>query len=1308
LAITGLAGCFGPWEGLPDLARAFHAGESGRRPLPSQRWRGLDGDGALLARLGLDTGRAPEGGYLSGFAADPLRLRIPPRDLGRINPQHTLMLHVGDAALRDAGIRPGSRVAVLVAMAMENDVHRLAARWSVGRLLPGAPDAVQAAVRDALHPPPEAGDCLGHVGNLIASRIAALWDLSGPAMTVSAGPAGVARALDLARHLLAAGEAEAVLVGAVDLAGGLGNLAVRLASHPEDGRAIPPGEGAGAVVLRPDAPGLSSYAVLPRGGAGGPTGLTEPVDQAADAGTVELLGACGAAGGIAGVIRAALAVANRALPEGAAPRQPWLAPSGAAAASVVIRNRDGVRREVIMRERGRGALPRRADPVGPPFVLPVPARDGPALAAALASVARRLEDGEPAPCLEAEATAGDDGSLPYAACLVGRDAAALAAEARHLMNRAEACLDKGQTQLAPGGSVLCGSPIGPAGRVAFVFPGFDSAYPGLCRDLPLLADGVVEDLARRFAEPARLLPPELLFGRADTPEKAEQAADRLQRAGEWHLQLGPAVAFIGMRVLEERLGLQPDLCFGHSLGELSMLFATGAWTFDQDWLGRLASLRPVLDRLALPAGHGRFLVVAPASDVRAALGSHAELALSNSTRECVVVGPEEACAAALERLGLEWLRLADGFAAHTAAAAALAPALAEHLDAPLACRPGVRFLFGQGEPEADRWTSGDVAARIAAGLSRPFDFAGLVERAHAEGARLFIEVGPGSGCTRWIGDTLGAARRPHLAAPLTRRGVDEPVALAQLAAALVAHRRPVDFANLLRRPTPPPPQAMRVTTGGPSVLAALRSVVPHAAEPPAPVACAAAPRAPAPLPVRPLPAARATGSCVLELAAEQHSWGHLVFLQQRRTLVEALALGGRQAAVVAPAPAASLPPAPKPARVTARTPLLEEAAILELAEGRAHAVFGPDFLPVDAMPRRIRVPGQPFTALTRVLALEGTRGRFDHGRIVTEYDIPDRAWFAVDGISASEIAVDGQGVLILLAWLGADFESRGQRRFRWLDATATVLGAPPREGETVRYDIRLEHSFRDGDNLILQFRNEASVDGRPLLAITDCMVGLFQDAALAASAGILSQHRIARHPGPAFAPPLAPPHGGRLDRAGLLALSAGGPGAAFSPAHAAPHAPALRLPAPPLHMLDEVTAIRTAGGRLGLGGAEAALTLDPTHWAVRAHFKDDPVFPGPCMLEGATQLLKIQALASGLQRGAVPGAHFVPLRGRPRRMRFRAQAVPSGQTFTYRSETVAAGMSPEPFIVADVEFDVEGRTIGRVEDLGLTMTAAVR
>ena len=259
MAITGMDACFGPYPDLAALDRGLYAGERAFGPPPAGRWHGLESRPLLHERMGLPDTASPDRSNLAGFSFDFLRSKIPPDPADQPLPQQLLLLQVADRALRDAGVRPGAHIAVLVAMETESAMHALRGRqdltWQLPSLLAqvgvNLSDAERAELeillKDALHPQAQVNQYVSFIGNIMACRVAALWDFSGPAFTVSADEISAFRALELAQIMLARGELEAVVVAAVDLAGSIERVILDTAAG-QAGRAV--GEGAGALVLR--------------------------------------------------------------------------------------------------------------------------------------------------------------------------------------------------------------------------------------------------------------------------------------------------------------------------------------------------------------------------------------------------------------------------------------------------------------------------------------------------------------------------------------------------------------------------------------------------------------------------------------------------------------------------------------------------------------------------------------------------------------------------------------------------------------------------------------------------------------------------------------------------------------------------------------------------------------------------------------------------------------------------------------------------------------------------------------------------
>jgi PfaB family protein len=273
VAIVGMDAFFGSCNGLDTFDRSIYDGTQNFIPLPSDRWHGIEDRQDLLQQYGLPEGKAPLGAYIQDLEIDTLSYKIPPNELAKLNPQQLLLLKVADRALKDAGLKQGGNVAVLIAAETEFSAHQLQQRWNLawqikeglengGVSLPEDKLAeLEKIAKDAVHHPVEIGEYLSYISNIMASRISSLWDFTGPAFTITAGENSTFKVLEIAQMLLSAGEVDAVLVGAVDLAGGWENVLLRSQLAPvntgtntlsfdtkANGWTV--GEGAGAVVLK--------------------------------------------------------------------------------------------------------------------------------------------------------------------------------------------------------------------------------------------------------------------------------------------------------------------------------------------------------------------------------------------------------------------------------------------------------------------------------------------------------------------------------------------------------------------------------------------------------------------------------------------------------------------------------------------------------------------------------------------------------------------------------------------------------------------------------------------------------------------------------------------------------------------------------------------------------------------------------------------------------------------------------------------------------------------------------------------------
>lgn len=272
MAIVGMDAFFGSCNGLNAFERTIYDGNQHFIKLPSERWKGIEEQQQLLKDYGFEGGEAPKGAYIKDFEIDTVHFKILPNEAD-INPQQLLILKVADRALRDAGLGEGKNVAVIIAMEADLFLHQPLQRcnlpWQIeeglkaeSMSLPSEQiSELETIVKDSIHKAVKVSDCLGYLGNLMASRISALWNFTGPSLTLSAGENSAFKALEVAQTLLAAGEVEAVVVGAVDLAGGVENVLLRnqlakintganTLGYDRNANGWMVGEGAGAVVLK--------------------------------------------------------------------------------------------------------------------------------------------------------------------------------------------------------------------------------------------------------------------------------------------------------------------------------------------------------------------------------------------------------------------------------------------------------------------------------------------------------------------------------------------------------------------------------------------------------------------------------------------------------------------------------------------------------------------------------------------------------------------------------------------------------------------------------------------------------------------------------------------------------------------------------------------------------------------------------------------------------------------------------------------------------------------------------------------------
>ena len=392
---------------------------------------------------------------------------------------------------------------------------------------------------------------------------------------------------------------------------------------------------------------------------------------------------------------------------------------------------------------------------------------------------------------------------------------------------------------------------------------------------------------------------------------------------------------------------------------------------------------------------------------------------------------------------------------------------------------------------------------------------------------------------------------------------------------------------------------------------------------------------------------------------------------------------------------------------TGKKVVFDHEDLLKFAGGRIADVFGQDYTIIDNYERCVRLPLDPYLLVTRVTELEAEPHQFRPCRITTEYDIPKQAWFATDERIPWAVAIEsGQCDLMLISYLGIDFQNRGNRVYRLLDCTMTFMNALPRGGQTLRYEIHIDSFARHGGSLLFFFHYECFVGDQMVLKMAGGCAGFFTKEELDQGKGVIhteKEIKARQQIQPNEFSPLLHCNRAAFDREDLLHLVKGNPAQCFGENYDQNKKnPSLRMAPEQLLMNDRILNVDSRGGAWGLGIVESEKLLRPDDWYFVCHFYKDPVMAGSLIAEGCVQLLQFYMLYLGIQT-LTKDASFEPILNLPQIVRCRGQVIPSDSLMTYRLEVKEIGLHPEPFMIANIDVLVEDRIVVDFRDVGVRL-----
>ena len=919
LAIVGMDAYFGDCDGLDAFERTIYEGKQHFKQLPTHRWKGIERQKDLLQSYSCDRAEAPLGAYIASLEIDTLRSKIPPNEVEQLNPQQLLMLKVADRALKDAKLSEGGNVAVIVALETDPTVHQLQQRWHLPWQLQQGLDQAQLSlsaealaklettVKDSIHSCAGTSEYLSYVGNITASRISALWNFNGPAFTLSGGENSTFKALEVARMLLASGEVEAVVVGAVDLAGSPENVLLRnqlasintgvnTLSYDQKVTGWLVGEGAGAIVLKSldraqpaqdniyaaiDAVITDTYSGKQNAEAvkhtcqnAYQTAEIEPEDigylevygsgisqedeseilglikaysnstshRSCALGSVKAnIGHTYLASGIASLIKTALCLKHRyipAIPQWSKPKQPqmwqespfyfpsqsmpWLSGKKTTKRIAAINGMgcDRTYAHVILSEVGSNQVSSSSYLKQMPLSLFPIGGDNPSeLIEQIELLQQTLNycDSLAEAASKTFATYQQRPQATYTLVLLGASKTELERERQRALTGVNQAFARGEEWRTPVGSYFSPKPVGKQGQIAFVYPGAFGAYVGIGQDLYRLFPSIYEDrifkrLGVRVAEIEKFIYPKSLHKLS--LRQIETLEQRFFANPLAMLQTEIAYARLTTAILKNYFYLQPHAVFGYSLGETSMMMAQEVWSNLEQGLDAFHASPLFSDRISgvkraaqeywglseqvitdKPDFWSTYVLLASPDQVKQSLKPYSRVYLTqiNTPTEVVIAGDTKQCQQVIKTLDCSYFRAPFNHLIHCPPLNSEYQELVKLNSLSVQAKPKINF-YSAADYQPIPLNQEVISQSIAKNLCQQFDFPQLVNRVYGDGVRIFIEVGAGSTCSRWIGEILKS--KEHLVTCFNQRGMDDHTAMIRMMAKLLSHRVDVDISCL--------------------------------------------------------------------------------------------------------------------------------------------------------------------------------------------------------------------------------------------------------------------------------------------------------------------------------------------------------------------------------------------------------------------------------------------------------------------------------------------------------------------------------
>ncbi len=357
--------------------------------------------------------------------------------------------------------------------------------------------------------------------------------------------------------------------------------------------------------------------------------------------------------------------------------------------------------------------------------------------------------------------------------------------------------------------------------------------------------------------------------------------------------------------------------------------------------------------------------------------------------------------------------------------------------------------------------------------------------------------------------------------------------------------------------------------------------------------------------------------------------------------------------------------------------IFDNQSILDFAEGNPSDAFGDKYKVFDQGRKIARLPRPPYKFLDRIVSIKDCEQWVlkAGGIIEAEYDIPADEWyFAEDNQPYMPFAVLLEVALQpcgwLAAYLGSALTSDIDLSFRNLGGKAEQFLRVTPETGTLTTRVKITNVSQSGGMIIQNFDYEMHcADG--VVYKGDTYFGFFSAQALADQIGIREAEL--------FKPESSERESGE---------------SFVYPDHA-------QLPNEMMRMVDEISLYLPKGGRNNLGYIEGIANVDQDDWFFKAHFYQDPVWPGSLGLESFLQILKVFAVRRWEEELTDINYDFESIAlNHKHEWIYRGQILPTDSKVTVQA-VITQIDDVTRTLTADGFLSVDGRIIYQMKDFAL-------